>query len=396
MMRFTMNAKDLKAMMEKGMTAINKRVVVPTLARLYFQVDEKGTVRALGTDMDHYAEARSDDAYQTSPGVLGIDVDDIKILTKMNGEITLEDVTTEDMNDVGKINIRCGKKLVTIPRYSNTDVFLPSMDETEAKILTVKESWLLDTVVNLDTYTSSEDNRKMMQVFNFNTKAQRVETLDGHRIGMRTLENQIIHEVTENPFETVKIHKMCVPVFKKLLDKKSEREVEIYQDKKYIRVEGKDFTYVTRRVDGEYFDISKMLGIAEDFRFVANRENMLEVMKYDADLAKTVKDNKIPVILHSENRTLYSYIATAKYESFDELETKENRMKNDLYIGFNPQYLADVFSIVDSDEPVCAGSGAKSPMIIYGNEYSFLVLSVNLNYSGVAEILRKKIGSEVA
>lgn len=213
---------------------------------------------------------------------------------------------------------------------------------------------------------------------------------------MRTLENQTIHEVTENPFNTVKIHKMCVPVFKKLLDKKSEREIEIYQDEKYIRVEGKDFTYVTRRVDGEYFDISKMLGIAEDFRFVANRENILEVMKYDADLAKTVKDNKIPVILHSENGTLYSYIATAKYESFDELETKENRMKNDLYIGFNPQYLTDVFGIVDSDEPVCAGNGAKSPMIIYGNEYSFLVLPVNLNYSGVAEILRKKIGSEVA
>lgn len=391
-----MNAKDLKAMMEKGMTAINKKAVVSTLARLYFQVDEKGTIRVLGTDMDHYAEVRSNNAYQTSPGVLGIDVDDIKILTKMNGEITLEDVTTEDMNDVGKINIRCGKKLVTIPRYSNTDVFLPSMDETETKILTVKENWLLDTVVNLDTYTSNNDYIMMMCVFNFNTEAQRVEALDGHRIGMRTLENQTIHEITENRFETVKIHKMCVPVFKKLLDKKSEKEIEIYQDKKYIRVEGKDFTYVTCRVDGEYYDVSKMLGIAEDFRSVVNRENMLEVMKYDADLAKATKGDKVPVILHSENGTLYSYIATTKYESFDELETKENGMKNDLYIGFRPQFLTDVFSIVDSDEPVCVGSTAKSPMIIYGNEYSFLVLPVILNYSGVMEILRKKIGSDVA
>lgn len=372
MLKFTMNAKELKTMMDKGMTAINKKASLPSLTKLYFQVDENGTVKTLGTDMEHYAEIRSNNAWNTSPGVLGIDTDDIKVISKMNGEITIEDVSTEKEM---KINIKCGKKNVTIPRYANTDTFLPSMDNTEEHILTIKEDWLLETIVNLCTYTSDSDTNKMMQVFNFNTKSKRIEALDGHRIGMRTLENQTIHTVTDNPFNTVKIHKMCVPVFKKIMNKRSEEDVVISQDKKYIKVEGNDFTYVIRRVDGEYFKLDQMLDVPDDFKFVPNRENILEAMKYDADLRK---GELKPVVFHSENGNLYSYISTARYEAFDELETKENYMKENLYIAFNPQFLSDVFSIVDSETPVCIGSNPKAPMLITGNEYSFLVLPVNI------------------
>lgn len=374
-MKFTMNAKELKTMMEKGMAAIDKKASLSSLTRLYFEVDGNGIVKVLGTNIEHYAEVRTDSAYQTSPGVLGISIDDIKVISKMSGEISIEDVSTEKEM---KINIRCGKKNVTIPRYENTDIFLPSMDDTEEKIFTVKENWLLDTVVNLNTYTSDAISNKMFQVFNFNAKSKRVEALEGHRIGMRTLENQTIHTVAENPFDMVKLNNICVPVFKKIMDKKSEKEVVISQDKKYIKVEGNDFTYIVRRIDGEYFKVDQMLDIAEDFRFAPDRESILEAMKYDADLAKADNADRKPVVLHSENGNLYSYINTVKYEAFDELETKKIQMKDSLYIAFNPQFLADAFSIVDSDNPVCIGNNAKSPMLITGNEYSFLVLPVNI------------------
>ena len=374
-MKFTMNAKELKTMMEKGMAAIDKKASLSSLTRLYFEVDGNGIVKVLGTNIEHYAEVRTDSAYQTSPGVLGISTDDIKVISKMSGEISIEDVSTEKEM---KINIRCGKKNVTIPRYENTDIFLPSMDDTEEKIFTVKENWLLDTVVNLNTYTSDAIGNKMFQVFNFNAKSKRVEALEGYRIGMRTLENQTIHKVAENPFDMVKLYNICVPVFKKIMDKKSEKEVVISQDKKYIKVEGNDFTYIVRRIDGEYFKVDQMLNIAEDFRFTPDRESILEAMKYDADLAKADNADRKPVVLHSENGNLYSYINTVKYEAFDELETKEIQMKDGLYIAFNPQFLADAFSIVDSDNPVCIGNNAKAPMLITGNEYSFLVLPVNI------------------
>ena len=55
-MKFTMNAKELKTMMEKGMAAIDKKASLSSLTRLYFEVDGNGIVKVLGTNIEHYAE----------------------------------------------------------------------------------------------------------------------------------------------------------------------------------------------------------------------------------------------------------------------------------------------------------------------------------------------------
>lgn len=385
MMKFTMNAKELKAMMEKGLAAIDKKVTLDSLKKLYMQVEEDGTVKMWGTDMEHFAEIRTNNAFDTSPGVLGIDIDDIKIISKMNGDVTLEDISTEKQQ---RINVKCGKKIVTIPRYANTDIFLPAMDDTETHILSVAENWLLETIVNLSLFTAGTDVNKMMDVFNFNTKQKRIEALDGFRIGMRSLENQNIIVETENPFDTVKLHVKCLPVFKKIMDKKSDSEVKVYQDQKFIRVEGKDFTYIIKRVDGQYFNIEQMLTNSRDFVFNVDREEMLNVMKYNADM---VKAEKKPTILHSENGKLYSFLRTSRYETFDEIEAKNLTMNDDLFIGFNSHYLVDVLSIVDSDKPVFRGSKRNAPMFIDGNEYSFLILLVNVNGGNDIESLKKQL-----
>lgn len=372
MLKFTMNAKDLKEIMRKGMAAINKKATLDSLKKLYIQVEEDGTVKMWGTDMEHFAEVKTDNTWNTSPGVLGIDIDDIKIISKMSGDVTLEDVSSEMQQ---RINIKCGKKIVTIPRYANTDIFLPAMDDTEAHIITTTESWLLETIANLSLFVTGDDVNKMMNVFNFNTKRKRVEAMDNHRIGMRSLENQKIITETKNPLDAVKLHVKCLPVFKKIMDKKSDAEVKVYQDQKYIRISGKDFTYVIRRIDGQYFNIEQMLCDSRDFVFNTDREEMLKIMKYNADM---VKEEKEPTIFHSENGKLYTYLQTSRYQTFDEIETKNLVMDEDLFIGFNSHYLVDALSVIDSENPVFRGSQRNAPMYIDGNEYNFLILPINI------------------
>ena len=371
MMKFTMNAKELKTMMDKAVTVVNKKVPVPSLKRLYFSVDNKGVLKILSTDIEHYIEVRTQDAYHTEPGMFGIDIEDIKIISKMSGEITMEDITTGEEE---KINIKCGKKNVSIPRFENTDVFLPVLDNAE-NILDVKENWLSETISNLSVFVSNrEEVNQMMGVFNFNTKEKRVEALWKYMIGMRQLEDNTILKETENPFETVKLHCRCVPVFKKLLDKKSEMEVIISQNDKYVKVESENYTYITKRIDGEYFKVNQMLSDEWDYKFTANAKELLEAMKYDADL---LKESKLPVTFHAENGNLYSYAGTIKYEAFDEIEVKEKPEK-DFYIGFNPNFLVDVMSIVDSEYPIFYGTKEVCPWIIKGDTYSFLILPVSI------------------
>lgn len=371
MIKFTMDSKELKIMMDKVMTAVNKKVSAPSLKRLYFSIDDKGILKILSTDIEHYVEVRTENTYHTEPGMFGIDIEDIKIISKMSGEITIEDITSDKEE---KINIKCGKKNVFIPRFENTDVSLPVLDNGE-NILDVKENWLFETISNLSVFVSNrEEVNRMMSVFNFNIKEKRVEALWNCMIGMRQLEDDMILKETENPFETVKLHCRCVPVFKKLLDKKSERKVIISQNDKYVKVESENFTYITKRIDGEYFKVNQMLSDEWDYKFTANAKELLEAMKYDADL---LKESKLPVTFHAENGNLYSYASTTRYEAFDEIEVKEKPEK-DFYIGFNPNFLVDIMSIVDSEYPVFYGTKEVCPWIINGDTYSFLILPVNI------------------
>lgn len=371
MIKFTMNAKELKTMMDKAMTVVNKKASVPILKRLYFSIDDKGILKILSTDIEHYVEVRTENTYHTEPGMFGIDIEDIKIISKMSGEITIEDITSDKEE---KINIKCGKKNVSIPRFENTDVSLPVLDNGE-NILDVKENWLSETISNLSVFVANrEEVNRMMSVFNFNTKEKRVEALWNCMIGMRQLEDDMTLKETENPFETVKLHCRCVPVFKKLLDKKSERKVIISQNDKYVKVESENFTYITKRIDGEYFKINQMLSDEWDYKFTANAKELLEAMKYDADL---LKESKLPVTFHAENGNLYSYASTTRYEAFDGIEVKEKPEK-DFYIGFNPSFLVDIMSIVDSEYPVFYGTKEVCPWIIKGDTYSFLILPVNI------------------
>ena len=71
------------------------------------------------------------------------------------------------------------------------------------------------------------------------------------------------------------------------------------------------------------------------------------------------------------------------------IEAKNLTMNDDLFIGFNSHYLVDVLSIVDSDKPVFRGSKRNAPMFIDGNEYSFLILPVNVNGGNDIESLKK-------
>lgn len=381
MMKFTMNAKELKTMMEKGVTAINKKAALSNLRRLYFQVEIDGTVKVFGTDTEHFVEIRSNNAWNITPGMLGIDIEDIKVLSKMNGNITLEDVSTELEY---KINVQCGKKNVTIPKFENIDISLPSMDETKEHILTINESWLLETVINLYTFTDNLSASKLMQVYNFNTTDERVEALDGNRVGMRTLKKQKILQKNNN----IMLHRKCMPVFKKIMDKKSGAEVDFYQNEKYIRVEGKDFSYIVRRVDGEYLKVNQILTGDRDYVFNVDREDMLSVMKYNCDIVKQARD---PVVLFSENGKLYSYMIVSRYEIFDELKTKDNIMNDNLCIGVNPYFIADAFSIIDCDSPVCRGKNNKSPMFIEGNEYSFIITPMVISNNKLMENIGKHI-----
>lgn len=370
MMKFTMDAKKLKTLIDKAMSAIDKKSTLAALKRVYLQVDTSKTLKIRGTNMEHFVEVRSDQAKNTSPGIIGIDINDLKTINKMTGEITLEDGGSN-----GTVNLKCGKKIVSIPKYDATDIAFPTMDDTETLILKLSEWWLLETITRLYPFTTEDNRLAMCKVFNFNTLKERVEVVDCCRIGIKSLNDRQTEIITKekNPLESVKLHRMCMPVFKKVMKSNTCEDVKIYQDKKYVRVDGKTFTYIIRRVEGSYYDIKEFLNADYKYIFNADKENMLSAMQYNSSLAG---QEQIPTIFHAENGKLFSYMSTSKYEIFDELKSDNCNMDKELYIGFNHSFIVDVLNVIDSDNPVFMVNNAKTPMFIKGNEYSFILLPI--------------------
>ena len=370
MLEFTINSKELNKLVTKANTAVDKKSPVIEFRSIFFQVDANGVLKLTSTNMDHWLEVRTDIIWSYVPGVFGIEADDMKLILKMSGEIHFKDISDADTNC---ISVKCGKREITVNKIFNTDIFMPDMDNTEAAVLETTKGWLSDTVTKLSIFVSHSETDKMMQCINFNTQSERVTALDGYRIGMHKIVGQKIHAVQNN----VNLNAvLATPVLKAVLDRKLDGEVVLSVDKKWIKIAGVDFTYMIRNVDGIYFNVDQMLSDRDKYSFTAKTESLLESMKYNKDL---VGKEKLPFTLHSQNGKLYSYVLVQKYEVLEELEVKELRMNDDLFIGFNPNFWVDALSVADADEVRIFGGTKIEPAMIYANEYSFLILPVRLN-----------------
>lgn len=377
-MKFAIYQKELKQLVEKVTTVINKNAALEALKQVHFKV-ETYKLTLWATDLEQFVIAQTseitnitDAGEKAAAWSFAMHMDDIKVLTKLPDFLTLEQL------DEYTLQVQSGRKKVTIPLVEeDKEIAIPIV--VEDAILTVKENWLLETVTGMVNFTSTDDSRPLLQVFHFNTKENRIEAVDSYKFATRTLENQTIHSVQENPFKTVRLHNKCVPVFKKLLDKKSENTVDITRNDKYVKVSGNDFTYIARAVEGEFFNINRVMQQENEYSITLDRESLKEIMKYNIDLNKTEKKNRFGVVFYNKDEKLYSYAKTSRYAVFDEIVTTENTMNKDFCIRFNPWFWMDVLNTIDTDTVHC--EGRYSPVngwTITGNEYQFFVLPIHL------------------
>lgn len=392
-MKFTIHQKELKQLVEKVTTVINKNAALEALKQVHFKV-ETYKLTLWATDLEQFVIAQTseitnitDAGEKAAAWSFAMHMDDIKVLTRLPDFLTLEQL------DEYTLQVQSGRKKVTIPLVEEEkEIAIPIV--VEDAILTVKENWLLETVTGMVNFTSTDDSRPLLQVFHFNTKENRIEAVDSYKLATRTLENQTIHSVQENPFKTVRLHNKCVPVFKKLLDKKSENTVDITRNDKYVKVSGNDFTYIVHAVEGEFFKINRVMQQENEYSITLDRENLKEIMKYNIDLNKTEKKNKFGVVFYNKDGKLYSYAKTSRYAAFDEIVTTENTMNKDFCIRFNPEFWMAILNTIDTDAVHCEGRyRAVNGWVVTGKEYQFFVLSIHLGtpQEKIAEEIEKYI-----
>lgn len=381
-MKFEINEKAMKNILEKAVVAIDKKASIDTLKRLYFEVNGNTLeimVQNYNTETIQLVLRENIFNIDRENGKFAIHVDDVSIITKMNDTITMS------IEEDGKLYIKSGKKKVNIPLYEYTEEVIEKINvNVLTRIMNFPVSEFLQTCIDLSTFASSNNTNKLLSTILLDGKNNRMIALDGHRIALKHIKKEY---TVENSIEDdIKLHTYCIPILKKIINKKDNGNLSISFDGKYIVIRNDNFKFIIRNVEGQYFKVDQML-VSNGKTFSCNKTELLEIMKYDYSITK--KENKIPVVFYQSNGKMNVYCKTSRYECIDTLETKESYIQDDFMIGFNPQYYIDALEIINDKDVMIEFDNPKAPAFINTEEYTFLILPVNINCAKDGQLMER-------
>lgn len=158
------------------------------------------------------------------------------------------------------------------------------------------------------------------------------------------------------------------------------------ENKTYIT--GNDFMMIVRNVDVMYFDVDGMILNELDLMMVnISTKELKESAEYNVTLYD--KDHRKPMYMEFIGNYVMSYMKSQTEESFDRITLTENGVDDGFMIGFNPRFIKDLCNGIDTEFARMGFRNAKSPVMAYDGDFTYLVLPVNINECDVSERINK-------
>lgn len=225
---------------------------------------------------------------------------------------------------------------------------------------------------------SDNDNNKLMtgELFEINGDELKVVSSDGHRISIRKvqLRDNYEHKKVVVPGKTLN-------EVSKILPGEAEGVLNIYFTARHIVFAFNDTTVVSRLIEGEYFNIDRMLSGDYETKVRINKKELLNCI--DRATLLTREGDRKPVVIDIMDGTMELKIDSALGSMNEDIDIE--KQGKDLMIGFNPKFLIDALRVIDDEEVDLYMVNPKAPCFIKNEEqsYIYLILPVSLvaNYA---------------
>ena len=282
------------------------------------------------------------------------------IVSKLpDGDVTLK-------TDGENLIVKGGRAKFSLAIHDGSE--FPAVDvvsrDTEIK-LTQEE--LKDAIRQTVFCASVADTNKLMTgcLMSVEGDKLKITALDGHRIAIREL-------TLDKEYEPVKA---VVPskTLQELVKSLSEGDIDIYVTDSLISFSFGNCQFVSRLIQGDYFDVNRMLNFDFSSEVTVDRQELYDCMDRAILLVKEI-DRK-PVVF-TIGDTLKADIATQLGSLDEEIEIKKTG--ENLVIGINPRFLNDVLRVLDEREITMSFNGSKAPCYIKGEDYLYLILPVQV------------------
>ncbi len=294
-----------------------------------------------------------------------------KIFFEIIRKLPDNDVTINS-DENSKVTITCEKAKFALPGRKGDD--FTNITEIDKKNGISISQYTLKSMINQTIFSVAPEGtpNKIMsgELMDIQGDTMRLVSLDGHRISIRKVELPGTYEEK----------KLIIPgktlgEISKIISDSTENQVSIFYDDNHVMFEFDDTIVVSRLIEGEYYDIDRMLSSDYETKATVNLKEFLNCIDRATLLAK--EGDKKPVVFSFMDGQLEMKISS-NIGSMDEL-VDINKQGKDLMIGFNAKFLIDVLRVINDEEINLYMVNPKSPCFIKSDDgsYIYMVLPVN-------------------
>ena len=364
-MKIVCTKADLLKAVMIAMRAVPVRATIPVMECILIQA-ANGQITFTTNDMEMGIET-------IVPGTI-LEEGTIAIDARMFSDIVRKlpdfDVTLS-VDEKMIATILCGKTKFNLSGKEGDDfTALPAFEKEDYVImsqLTLKET-IQKTIFSI----SPSDNNKLMsgELFEINGSRLKVVSLDGHRVAIRQIELKDAYAGRR-----VVVPGKTLQEISKILSGEADDEVKLYFMPNHIMFELPGTTVVSSLIEGEYFDIDRMLSRDYETRIRTDRQQLMSCIDRASLFVR--EGDKKPIIMDIQDGFMKLSIDSAIGSMDEDIDIeKEGR---DIVIGFNPRFMIDALKAIDEEEVSVYLLNPKAPCFIRDeNEtYTYIVLPVN-------------------
>lgn len=389
MMEFKIAMKEMKDAVKKIEKSVMKKASLPILETVLVK-QENDHLAFIASNTEEELHIYKD-VFVAGNDSFCITLDSLKKIVKLKSDV----ITITYDSDDKKVLVRTGKKIVSFTSVWNAAEDFPLMkdiEEPEENFFTSNYLEFFNMMEKLYVYLKDSDEyNKAMTCYNFNANKNRITALDGHRIGMCKPSNEVGTFNIDSDVKEVNLNRNAWIKLKNCISKESKGErniISIASKDKKTYIVGNDFKMIVRESDIMYFDVDKILLSESDLMMVnVNTSELNESAEYNISFHG--KDSKKPMVMKFIGNNIMSYMCTESGESFDKISISNNSVAEEFMIAFNPLFIKELCSGINTGYVRMGFYNAKSPVMAYDGDFTYLVLPVNINECDVSEKIDK-------
>lgn len=366
-MKIICNKSALLTGVNTVLKAVPARTTMPILECILIDTTS-GVIKLTANDMDLGIETTIDGDV-LDKGCIALEA---KLFSEIIRKLPDSEVTIEtDSNN--KALIKCEKAKFNIAGKDGEDfVALPEIEKNH--FITLSQFSLKEIIrQTIFSIADNESNRMMSgELLQIDQDQLRLVSLDGQRISIR----KITLKESYDPIKAV-IPGKTLNEISKILFGDMEDDVRIYFTDRHVLFEFDQTVVVSRLLEGEYFQIDKMISSDYNTKITINKKELQGCIERASLLIR--ESERKPIIINVTDGSMEMKIQSAMGSMNEDIDiSKEGR---DIMIGFNPKFILDALRVIDNEEITMYLVNPKAPFIIKNDEqsYIYLVLPISFN-----------------